>query len=274
MTRPALLALASALAILAGGCSYTLTERSLLPQRDRPLPPAPGGVTQEPVELAVDGATLRGWLYRAPAAKRTIVYFYGSGGSVLGSAGSLIYLASTLSADIVSVDYRGHGLSDGQATFAAVGADALTTVDWARQRFPGRPLFVFGYSLGTAVATHTATVRSVDGVVLVAPPTSIDDMAVALRARGPWYWVFANIRVDPAIEALPQPQDEIAKVSAPLLIVHGTEDRQVPFSMGEKLLARAGTTTKDLCPVAGADHGSVFLADGTLGCLARFFSAR
>jgi len=47
-----------------------------------------------------------------------------------------------------------------------------------------------------------------------------------------------------------------------------------PFLMGEKLVARAGSKDKRLCPVPGAEHWSV-LADAALGqCHTEFFSRR
>ncbi|HEX7601295.1 MAG TPA: alpha/beta fold hydrolase [Polyangiaceae bacterium] len=259
---------------LATGCTVTLGERNMFPQGEKPMAMAPAGVAQEAVELPVDGATLRGWLFHAPSANKTIVYFYGAGGSVLNSAGELLWLSTTLSADVISLDYRGHGFSDGKPSFVALGADAVKTVDWAKERFPDRPLFLLGYSLGTTMAVHAAASRPVAGVALLAPPTSIDEMAQAMRARGPWYYRFVTVDVEPSLLTLPQPRDEVTKVISPLLIIHGTDDQKVPYWMGEKMLARAGTKAKQLCPVAHADHHSVLMSKAMIDCLARFVSTR
>ena len=271
MLRAFPLASLLALSLLGEGCAFTLTDRNLLPQRKAPLPQSSALVSQEPVALPVEGATLRGWLFKVPEARRTIVFFYGNGGSVVSSGGELAYLATALSADIVNLDYRGYGFSDGQATFAALGADAIRAVDWARQRWPDRPLFVAGYSLGTAMAIHAAAARPVAGLALVAPPSSIQDLAQAMKAEGPWYYAFVTVKVEPGILELPQPSEEIAVITAPLLIVHGTEDTQVPLWMGEKLLTRSPARAKELCRVPGADHGTVFLSDPMRECFGRFF---
>lgn len=257
------------------GCTFTLHERDLLPQPMAPLPLAPAAVAMEKVELVSDGATLTGWLLRSPMAVRTIVYFYGNNGTVLGSAGDAAWLAGTFSADVLLVDYRGHGFSDGRATFAALAADARRTVDFARKKLPGRPLFLFGYSMGTALAVHAAAAdRSLAGVVLVAPPTSVEEMAKVFRDRGPWYAKLLRVEVEPSLAAIPQPIQEIAHLDAPLLIVHGTADSTVPFSMGEMMLAGAGAKDKRLCPVPGAEHWSVLTDEGLLRCTSEFFSRR
>jgi uncharacterized protein len=256
-------------------CTFTLTERNLLGASDGVVPPAPSDVTVEPLALPVEGATLRGWLLLAPGATRTIVYFYGNRGSVLSSAGYAAWLAASFSADVFAIDYRGHGFSDGEATFETMGADAIAVVDLARARFGSRPLYVMGYSLGTSLAVHAAAARPVSGLVLAAPPSSIEEVAEQMRARGPWYARLVRVEVEAKLAALPQPIDEIAKVDAPLLVVHGTADDVVPHWMGEKMLERAGTkpTAKSLCTAVGADHGSILTSAEARACLRDFFLA-
>ena len=265
---------ALALIPILAGCSFTLRQRDLLAQPTQPLPPLPVAVSQESVVIPVDGATLRGWLLHNPEATRTIVFFYGNAGSVLDSAGVAAWLAGTLGADVLTIDYRGYGFSDGEATLAALGADALRIVDYAEARTPGRPTFLMGYSLGTCIAVYAAARRPVAGLVLLAPPTSIDEMAGAIRDHGPWYYKLTRITVEPELHALPQPIEDIRRVTAPLLIVHGTADEQVPFWMGQKMLARAAATTKELCAVTRADHETIMSPGQMRGCLVKYFVPR
>ena len=158
----------------------------------------------------------------------------------------MLFLANRYQADVLCVDYRGYGFSP--ATFVAHGpklvrveADALAVFDYLAARSPGKAIVAVGYSLGTIFATHVAANRPVAGVVLRAPGTSVKDMADAFLESLPWYermWV--KVDVEPELVALhPQPIDDIGNVHAPLLIVHGTRDSQVPFALGEKLFAAA-----------------------------------
>jgi len=47
--------------------------------------------------------------------------------------------------------------------------DALATIEWMRERHPGRSLWLAGFSFGAAIAVRAAAVEQVDGLVSVAP---------------------------------------------------------------------------------------------------------
>jgi uncharacterized protein len=94
-----------------------------------------------------------------------------------------------LGATAVRFNFRGVGGSAG-AHADGVGErdDALTTVRWARDRWPGLPLYLGGFSFGAAVALGVAAVAEPRGLVMVAPP--IDRLPLGLAApRCPWLLV-------------------------------------------------------------------------------------
>jgi alpha/beta superfamily hydrolase len=76
-----------------------------------------------------------------------------------------------LGADAVRFNFRGVGGSAG-AHADGVGErdDALAVVAWCRQRWPGRPLYLGGFSFGAAVAAAVAARVEPQGLVTVAPP--------------------------------------------------------------------------------------------------------
>ncbi len=67
-------------------------------------------------------------------------------------------------------NYRGVGSSAG-AYDEGKGEtdDALAALDWARERWPGVPLFLAGFSFGGAVAIRAARAREVRRLVTIAP---------------------------------------------------------------------------------------------------------
>jgi uncharacterized protein len=76
-----------------------------------------------------------------------------------------------LRADAVRFNFRGVGKSTG--TYAGgVGErdDALAVVNWCRERWPNRPLYLGGFSFGAAVAASIAARVAPAGLVTVAPP--------------------------------------------------------------------------------------------------------
>ena len=62
-------------------------------------------------------------------------------------------------------------------------------------------------------------------------------------------------------------KDRIAKVTAPILMLHGTSDRVVPFEMGKELFEAAPTESSNgiaprFVPLNGAGHNNVLMLAG------------
>jgi alpha/beta superfamily hydrolase len=76
-----------------------------------------------------------------------------------------------LGADAVRFNFRGVGASAGRyADGLGERDDALAVVAWCRERWPGRPLYLGGFSFGAAVAAAIAARAAPAGLVTVAPP--------------------------------------------------------------------------------------------------------
>jgi uncharacterized protein len=93
---------------------------------------------------------------------------------------------SRLGADAVRFNFRGVGRSAGtHAGGSGERDDVLAVVTWCRQRWPGRPLYLGGFSFGAAVAAAVAARVAPAGLVTVAPPVDRigDDFAAPLC---PW----------------------------------------------------------------------------------------
>jgi uncharacterized protein len=79
--------------------------------------------------------------------------------------------ANRLGAPALRFNFRGVGHSGG-AWDEGRGEteDALAVIEWARQRWPGRPLWLAGFSFGAYVALRAATLAKPAALVTVAPP--------------------------------------------------------------------------------------------------------
>ncbi len=76
-----------------------------------------------------------------------------------------------LGADAVRFNFRGVGGSDGRyADGLGERDDALAVTAWCKERWPGRPLYLSGFSFGAAVAAAIAARADPAGLVTVAPP--------------------------------------------------------------------------------------------------------
>lgn len=117
-----------------------------------------------------------------------------------------------LGADVVRFNFRGVGASAGRyADGIGERDDALAVVGWCRERWPGRPLYLGGFSFGAAVAASVAARVEPAGLVTVAPP--VDRLPAEFVAPAcPWLLIHGDaddvVPSAPVLEwaaALPQP---------------------------------------------------------------------
>jgi fermentation-respiration switch protein FrsA (DUF1100 family) len=187
---------------------------------------------------ADDGMVVQG--YRWPALRPghvTLLFFHGNGGNRYEAA----QLAAPLrrdGAEIIVASYRGYGDNSGKPSEHGLRQDATAFLRLARASSP-RKLYLFGFSLGGAVALDLAARNKVDGVVTLGTFSSLRSVTPPL-ARG----------------LLPDQFDNVAAVRrlrAPLLILHGTADTLIPIEEAVKLKAAAGRNARFL-RLTGAPH--------------------
>jgi alpha/beta superfamily hydrolase len=92
-----------------------------------------------------------------------------------------------LGAVSVRFNFRGVGASEGQYGHGQGELEDLgVVVDWARERWPGRPLWLAGFSFGAAVALRGAGRLAPDWLVTVAPAINYLPSESPLPAGVPW----------------------------------------------------------------------------------------
>jgi fermentation-respiration switch protein FrsA (DUF1100 family) len=216
-----------------------MEPRSLYyPQRGLGDSPARLGWRFEDVRLqAADGVRLHGWFIPAgadtsgPDARSTVLYLHGNAGNVSHRLEKLAILRD-LGADVLIVDYRGYGLSEGRPHEHGLYRDARAAyVHLVSGRgVDPRRIVLLGESLGSAVASHLASEHETGGVVLEEAFTSIADVAQDMFPVLPVRWVMRS-RYDTL--------DRIARIRAPILILHSRGDEYFPYRHAERLAAAA-----------------------------------
>lgn len=95
--------------------------------------------------------------------------------------------ANRLGAPAVRFNFRGVGHSGGGWDEGRGEIeDALAVVEWARARWPERPLWLAGFSFGAYVALRAAEIARPAALVTVAPPVSRFPVGAALDPACPW----------------------------------------------------------------------------------------
>jgi uncharacterized protein len=209
------------------------------------IDPATLGLRAETVRLKTeDGESLLAWSTPPPPERPLILYFHGNAGG-LDLRVERFRAIEKAGMGVLGIEYRGYASStgspserglklDGEAAYAAAIASGVE---------PER-IVAFGESLGSGVAVAIAARHKVGALVLDSPYSSIADVAAAA------YW-FVPVRAllrDPFRNDL-----LIVNVSAPTLMVHGTNDPVVPIRFGEKLFSLANPP-KMFWSVEGAGH--------------------
>jgi len=205
-------------------------QRSLMyfPDTVRRSPASVGLPQAEEVTLSTaDGERVIVWHVAPRGEKPVVLYFQGNGGGLDLRTGRFRALVAN-GAGLVALNYRGYGGSTGSPSETGLIADALAVYTFAGARYPRERIVLWGESLGTGVAVALAAERPVARVILESAYTSIADVAAEV------YW-FAPVRL--LIKDPFRSDRRIGKVTAPLLVLHGTHDNIVPIAFAERLYA-------------------------------------
>ncbi|KAJ8669303.1 hypothetical protein QAD02_000562 [Eretmocerus hayati] len=181
-------------------------------------------------------------------AKRPVfIYMHGNGGNRASSHRVKLYkLLQRLDYHIICFDYRSYGDSS-HADLSEMGvvSDSKFVLEWAMKTVKNSsPIFVWGHSLGTGVASHVLAIlaengMSPAGLFLEAPfnnlADEVNDYALSrIFKHLPWFhWAFVEPLYDNELRF--ESDKHIGKIQCPVMILHAEDDIVVPFSLGEKL---------------------------------------
>jgi len=131
-----------------------------------------------------------------------------------------------------------HNVADARLVFDNLEAEGLAP----------RTLVVYGESLGSGTAVQLAASRPIGGVILHAPYDSLRDIVRARTA-----WLLPRMIFRERYDSIRQ----IARVTAPILWIHGDDDRVIPQGRGRRLYD-AATGPKYAALVKGANHFGIY----------------
>ena len=186
------------------------------------------------------------WHANPDPAAPLLLYLHGARRNVEGSAFRIRQMQA-LGFSVLAIDYRGFGRStDELPSEDAVYEDARVAWSWLGEHHPGRDRYVFGHSLGGAIAVQLATeVPDAKGLIVEGTFTSIGDVFRSMK--------FGWLPLTPLITQRFASIEKIDRVKSPVLVVHGTRDALVPADLGRALYERA-TAVKRLVLVEGGSH--------------------
>nr|WP_294793390.1 alpha/beta fold hydrolase [uncultured Mucilaginibacter sp.] len=170
-------------------------------------------------------------------AKATVLFFHGAGGNV----SKYLFMTRPLvkaGYQVLMVDFRGYGKSNGKPTHQNIAADGQMFVNSALNRadVKNTKVIIYGASIGTQIAAKMAkdNKAKISGLVLDGTISSLTDIAADQSPESQR----ENIR-----QFLKFPygaKDDIKEVgSMPKLFIHSKEDKEVPYAHGQAVFANA-----------------------------------
>ena len=234
-----------ALFLVLQGCSTWL----FYPVKGLPITPEKAGLAYRDVWLqAADGTRLHAWWLPAKEGvevKGTVLHLHGNGGNLAWHLGGSYWLPEQ-GYQVLLLDYRGYGLSEGEPLLPELYQDIDAAFAWLGQasEVQGKPLVLLGQSLGGALAVHYLAEHAdsrakLHALVLDGVPASYREVGryalgnawLTWPLQIPLSWLVPD--GDSAIRAMPQ------LTGVPMLIYHSLDDDVVPLANGVRLYQAA-----------------------------------
>lgn len=191
-----------------------------------------------------DGNRLNGLLFKTENPKGLVFYLHGNAGT-LEHWSRIAPDYTALGYDVFLLDYRGYGKSEGQIdSEEQFYGDVASAYAALRKRYEN--IVVVGYSIGTGPAAYLASKNHPSALVLQAPYYNLAELADSRVPLVPDF--LKKYRFETNVF--------LPKVTCPVYIFHGTDDRLILFSHGERLnkLMKGRSV---LFPLTGVGHGGI-----------------
>lgn len=234
-----------ALLLSLNGCSSML----FYPEPGLPFTPEKAHLQYRDVTLtAADGTQLHAWWLPAKEGvevKGTVLHLHGNGGNLAWHLGGSWWLPEQ-GYQVLILDYRGYGLSQGQPSLPAIYQDVDAAFDWLNKapEVQGKPLVVLGQSIGGALGVHYLSEHPqqrsrLKALILDGAPASYRKVArytlstswLTWPFKTPLSWLIPD--AESAINGLPKLK------GTPMLIFQSMDDTLVPLDNGISLYQAA-----------------------------------
>jgi len=234
------------------------------------------GVPYENLQITTKDGVLLNAVFLKQAAQRmgvspTIVMFHGNAGNIGHRLGNASLLYSYTGSNILLLEYRGYGRSNGSPNEKGLELDAVASLEYllTRSDIDHDKIVLYGRSLGGAVAVavsgHEKFMDILFAMILENTFTSIPEISRHLFSwlkRLPT-WCYKNIF--PSV-------DVIRTVRVPTLFLSGLADQLVPPRQMMKLYNVSGAFVKRIETFESGTHNETWQAHGYTDVINKFLN--
>ena len=211
--------------------------------------------------LEQETVTLRGWLVNPGLVREKLLIYYG------GNAEDIFLNIDEfrdIKAASLFVAYRGYGPSDGSPGEKELFADSLAVIDDLVSRYSPEEIFLVGRSLGSGVACYAAAQKEVQGLILITPYDSVENIA-----RSSYPWLPVSLLLKHRFGSI----DYLKQIGCPILVIYGGRDQVVAPERTKNLIDHI-VGKKEIVFIDQADHGTIDMFSEYWQAILRFINQR
>lgn len=210
-----------------------------------------------------DGAIINGLRFKVKNPKGIVFYLKGNSKSIKGW-GKFAVDFTRHGYDVLMVDYRGFGKSTGRRTQKAVKRDMQVVYNKIKEKADEKFIILYGRSLGSGFATKLASMNNPRMLILDAPYYSLRHVAKKFIPFMPLSLLLK----------FPMPTYKWLKyVNCPIHIIHGTDDRLIPYKTSVRL-SKIKPLQTTLHTVIGGGHKNLNTFESYHGMLAEIINSK
>lgn len=224
-----------------------------------------------------DGLTLYGRYYENRKGAPLLIFFHGYKGHAYMDGCPAYAIAKKLNINLLLVDQRGHGKSEGTCTTMAVKEreDCACWSRWAAETYPGVEIILMGVSMGGATVTMSLDQNLSDNVKCVvadcgftSPKEILCHCIPSMIPHAPVKLCYCAGRLGAKLFGHFDPnagnaKGVLAKTDIPVLFIHGDIDDFVPWQMSVEN-HEVCHSEKKLLLVKDAPHAASYFTDADL----------
>ena len=207
-----------------------------------------------PVEVtATESQLIHGWWMRAnKPSDRVLLYLHGNSQNISANLNRANWFRE-LGFSVLLIDYRGYGRSQGNfPNELQVYQDAAVAWNYLheKQKIPSGQIFIYGHSLGGAIAIDLAVKQPYAGGLI------IESSFTSIREMVDYQSIFSIFPVDLILTQRFESIKKLPNLKMPVLFIHGSNDSTVPAFMSESLYAVA-PEPKKIITIPNAGHNNL-----------------
>lgn len=191
-----------------------------------------------------DGVSQNGILFKAGNPKGLIMLMHGHAGNV-EHWGTMGYRFNQLQYDLLVIDYRGFGKSEGQFSEQDTFLDVKEWYKHMNSMYSEAEISLYGKGIGSTFATYLASEFTPNKLILESPLYNLKFTALKYYPFFPFIQYIPTFKFDTAAY--------FKKIQLPVYLAHGKLNKLVHYENSTKLVL-TNTKHADLCLIEDGDH--------------------